>query len=78
MATNQVLEIKMMKLKSVTVRRNIAFWTKAKDELSMYAAEASIDFDFATKGRLQRTKALGLPTLDLSLYVPANIDTRRM
>ena len=76
MATNQVQMIKIMK--GVTAKKNIAFWTKAKEELSTYANMACIEFDFVTRARLQQTKVFGLPTLDLNLRIPASIDTRRI
>lgn len=76
MATNQAVMIKWMK--SDTAKKNIAFWTKAKEELDTYSTMASIELDFVSKARLQQTNVYGLPTLALNLRIPANIDTRRI
>ena len=68
-------------MKDAVVKKSIPFWTKAKEEMDRYANTISVVdrcFNFVTNAKQSSTKSIELPTLQLTLYIPSNISTRRI
>ena len=68
-------------MKDAVVKKSIPFWTEAKEEMDRYANTISVVdrcFNFVTNAKQSSTKSIELPTLQLTLYIPSNISTRRI
>lgn len=78
MKTNQVKMLKHMK--GAVVKNNIAFWTKAKDEMDRYVTAMSVVnncFNFVTDAKPPAAKSINFANLELDLHIPATIDVSK-
>ena len=72
---------KMLKyMKGAVVKNNIAFWTKAKDEMDRYVTAMSVVnncFNFVTDAKPPAAKSINFANLELDLHIPATIDVSK-
>ena len=75
MAKNQTKMVES--LKEIVVGDNIAFWTKAKDEMDRYViAMSAVNncFNFVTEAKPPKAQSVELTGLGITLKVPKGVD----